>query len=90
MVDKPHHISDMSPSLVQGVELHDGDWGSVGAMQVWKYTHGKNLDLISSLFPLLVTWTFEYEKLIENIPDPNTLMDNCINLTKDIEIYHLK
>ncbi|KAI3499011.1 hypothetical protein L1887_34803 [Cichorium endivia] len=37
----------------------------------------------------LVTWTFHYEKLNENIEDPNTLMDLCISVTKDIENFHL-
>ncbi|XP_059650626.1 kirola-like [Cornus florida] len=38
----------------------------------------------------LVTWTFEYEKLSDNVPYPTTLMDFCIALTKDIETHHLK
>ncbi|KAL9148773.1 hypothetical protein ABFS82_12G065300 [Erythranthe guttata] len=32
----------------------------------------------------LVTWTFEYEKLNEDISDPHTLMDFCLAMTKDI------
>ena len=38
----------------------------------------------------LVTWTFQYEKLNDGVEDPNTLMDFCINVTKDIEAQHLK
>ncbi|CAK9180272.1 unnamed protein product [Ilex paraguariensis] len=38
----------------------------------------------------VVTWTFEYEKLNENVEDPNTLMGMCINMTKDIEAHHLQ
>ncbi|KAI5677874.1 hypothetical protein M9H77_08824 [Catharanthus roseus] len=38
----------------------------------------------------LVTWTMEYEKLNENVPEPNTLMDLCLSMTKDIETHHLK
>ncbi|KAL2545962.1 MLP-like protein [Forsythia ovata] len=37
----------------------------------------------------LVTWTFEYEKKNENVPDPNTLMDSCLVITKHIENHHL-
>ncbi|CAI9785454.1 unnamed protein product [Fraxinus pennsylvanica] len=37
----------------------------------------------------LVTWTLEYEKKNENVPDPNTLMDVCLAVTKDIESHHL-
>ncbi|KAL7132291.1 hypothetical protein ABFS83_12G063200 [Erythranthe nasuta] len=36
----------------------------------------------------LVTWTFEYEKLSEDIPDPHTLMDFCLAMTKDIDSHH--
>ncbi|CAK9154742.1 unnamed protein product [Ilex paraguariensis] len=38
----------------------------------------------------MMTWTFKYEKLNENVEDPNTLMDMCINTTKDIETHHLQ
>ena len=38
----------------------------------------------------LVTWTFDYEKVNENVEDPNTLMDFCINITKDIDTHHLQ
>ncbi|KAL7090811.1 hypothetical protein ACP275_12G065700 [Erythranthe tilingii] len=36
----------------------------------------------------VVTWTFEYEKLNEDIPDPHTLMDFCLKMTKDIDSHH--
>ncbi|CAK9144389.1 unnamed protein product [Ilex paraguariensis] len=38
----------------------------------------------------LVKWTFEFEKLNEGVEDPNTLMNLCLAITKDIEAYHLK
>ncbi|CAI9091553.1 OLC1v1026613C1 [Oldenlandia corymbosa var. corymbosa] len=38
----------------------------------------------------LVTWTFQYEKVNESIPEPDSLMDFCLNATKEIEAYHLK
>jgi len=38
----------------------------------------------------LVTWIMEYEKKNANVPDPHTLMELCINVTKDIETHHLK
>ncbi|CAI9091551.1 OLC1v1026612C1 [Oldenlandia corymbosa var. corymbosa] len=37
----------------------------------------------------LVTCTFEYEKKDDNIPDPHSFMDVCLNGIKDIEAYHL-
>lgn len=38
----------------------------------------------------VVTWTFNYEKLHENIPDPDSLMDFVHSVTKDIETHHIK
>ncbi|CAL5418807.1 unnamed protein product [Camellia sinensis] len=38
----------------------------------------------------LVTWTLEYEKLNEQIDDPNSMMDTVMAVCKDIETYHLK
>ncbi|KAK1380598.1 MLP-like protein 34-like [Heracleum sosnowskyi] len=35
-----------------------------------------------------VTWTFEYEKLHENVDDPHTLMDFIVGVTKDIKSHH--
>ncbi|KAK2981448.1 hypothetical protein RJ640_001962 [Escallonia rubra] len=37
----------------------------------------------------LVTWTFEFEKLNESVEDPNSLMEFCLNVTKDIETHHI-
>lgn len=37
----------------------------------------------------LVTWTFEYEKLREDVEEPHTLMEFCLHVTKDIETHHL-
>ncbi|KAL0296595.1 UNVERIFIED_CONTAM: Kirola [Sesamum radiatum] len=36
----PHHVSGMSPDLVQGCDLHEGDWGTVGSIICWSYTDG--------------------------------------------------
>ncbi|KAI5676584.1 hypothetical protein M9H77_07534 [Catharanthus roseus] len=38
----------------------------------------------------LVTWTLEYEKKNDSIPDPHSLMEFCLHVTKDIETHHLK
>ncbi|CAL5338925.1 unnamed protein product [Camellia sinensis] len=37
--DKPHHISTMSAGNIHGVDLHEGDWGHVGSVISWNYTH---------------------------------------------------
>ncbi|KAH7839978.1 hypothetical protein Vadar_010880 [Vaccinium darrowii] len=124
---RPHHISTMSPGNIQNVDLHEGDWGTVGSVIFWNYTHdgkektakviaeaideekksvtfkvveGDLLQLYKTFVSTvhvdtkgennLVTWTFEYEKLSGDVEDPNTLMDFCITVTKDIETHHLK
>ncbi len=124
---KPHHVSNVIPHIVQGCDLHEGEWGTVGSVISWNYFHdGRNeyakeivedineekrsitfkiiegdlLELYKTFsFTVhvdkkgqgsLVTWTLNYEKLNESIPDPDTLLDYFINLTKEIEVGHLK
>ncbi|XP_050372026.1 MLP-like protein 34 [Argentina anserina] len=36
---KPHHISNVSGSNIQGCDLHEGDWGTVGTIVCWNYVH---------------------------------------------------
>ena len=36
---RPHHISNVSPGKIQGCDLHDGDWGTVGSVIYWNYVH---------------------------------------------------
>ncbi|KAH7516326.1 MLP-like protein 43 [Ziziphus jujuba] len=36
---KPHHISNVSSDFIQGCELHEGEWGTVGSVIYWKYFH---------------------------------------------------
>ncbi|KAL8035007.1 hypothetical protein ABFX02_12G068900 [Erythranthe guttata] len=38
--ERPHHISDMSPAHIQNCDLHDGEWGTVGSIIYFNYTHG--------------------------------------------------
>ncbi|KAF8098666.1 hypothetical protein N665_0261s0031 [Sinapis alba] len=38
-VGKKHHVAGASPSLVQGVELHEGEMGQVGSVVTWNYKH---------------------------------------------------
>ncbi|KAL7132307.1 hypothetical protein ABFS83_12G064500 [Erythranthe nasuta] len=124
--DRPHHISDMSPDIVQNVDLHLGEWGTVGSVIFWNYTHegkekvakqiieGIDEEKKSVTFKViegdlmefyktfkatvhvdtvgednLVTWTFEYEKVSEDVTEQHTVMDLCVKMTKDIESHHL-
>ncbi|XP_059658352.1 kirola-like [Cornus florida] len=120
---KPHHISNICTDKVQGVGLHEGDWGTIGSIIIWNYVHdgkekiakelieaideekrsvtfkvieGNIIELYKSFIIIvhvdtkgesnLVTWTFEYEKLKEDVPDPDTLMDFCINVKSSLWI----
>lgn len=38
---RPHHISNVCPDKIQGVALHEGDWGNEGSVICWDYVHGK-------------------------------------------------
>ncbi|KAD2804204.1 hypothetical protein E3N88_37581 [Mikania micrantha] len=115
--NRPHHISEMSPGKIKGVNLHDGDWGTIGSVIVWDFYHdgkhkvakeviegidevkksvcfrvigGDILEAYKTFFITvhvdthdqhnLVTWTFHYEKLNQNIEDPHTLMEFVLNL----------
>ena len=40
---KPHHVSKASPGNIQGCDLHEGDWGTVGSIVFWNYVHGKSM-----------------------------------------------
>ncbi|KAJ0037347.1 hypothetical protein Pint_22289 [Pistacia integerrima] len=32
------HVRTTSPSSIQGVEVHEGDWETGGSIKIWKYT----------------------------------------------------
>ncbi|XP_073157911.1 kirola-like [Henckelia pumila] len=36
---RPQHISTASPDKVQGCDLHEGEFGKVGSIISWRYTH---------------------------------------------------
>ncbi|CAK9180274.1 unnamed protein product [Ilex paraguariensis] len=160
---RPNQISYMSPGNLQGVEIYEGEWGTVGSRMIWSYTFGGEkkvtrdivdavdddkksitwkliylqaksafmaqggekkvtrdivdavdddkksitwklvegslLDLYKTMIATVdvdtkgeisvVTWTFEYEKLNEDVEDANALVDFHLVMTKDIEAYHL-
>ncbi|XP_073023425.1 MLP-like protein 28 [Primulina eburnea] len=35
----PHEISNMSPEIIQGCGLHQGELGTAGSVLLWNYTH---------------------------------------------------
>uniref|UniRef100_M1ACY0 Bet v I allergen family protein n=1 Tax=Solanum tuberosum TaxID=4113 RepID=M1ACY0_SOLTU len=123
---RPHHISTMSSDKIQNVDIHEGEWGTVGSVIFWNFTHdgkekvaknvveeideekklvkfkvtgGDILEDYNSFYLTvhvetkgednIVTWILEYEKRNCNVPDPHTLMELCLNITKDIETHHL-
>lgn len=46
---KPHHIHTMA-SDIQGCDLHEGEFGKVGSIIVWKFTVGKRKDVLYLIF----------------------------------------
>nr|GMD66051.1 kirola-like [Ipomoea batatas] len=117
----------MSPDKIHGCDLHEGEWGTVGSVICWNFTHdgkkqiakeiieaideehktvkfkvieGDLIELYKSMsisvhvdtrgINNLVTWTIEFEKQNESIPEPHTLVQFVLALTKDIETHHLK
>ncbi|KAK6157595.1 hypothetical protein DH2020_011843 [Rehmannia glutinosa] len=111
---------------VHNCDLHEGEWGTVGSIISWNYTHDGKVRVTKEIIEAideekklvtfkviegdltelyknfkfivhvdtsgednLVTWTLEYEKLNEDVPDPHTLMDYLLKVTKDIETHHL-
>ncbi|CAL9240223.1 unnamed protein product [Arabidopsis halleri] len=37
--ERPHRVSKATPDKIHGCELHEGDWGKVGSIVIWKYVH---------------------------------------------------
>ena len=37
---KIHHIPNISSDKVHGVEVHEGDWETLGSVKFWKFTVG--------------------------------------------------
>ncbi|CAA3014385.1 kirola-like [Olea europaea subsp. europaea] len=36
---KPQQLPNISPTNIQGCDLHEGEWGNVGSIYFWRYTH---------------------------------------------------
>ncbi|XP_015087314.1 kirola-like [Solanum pennellii] len=125
--NKPHHISTMCPLHVQGCELLEGVFGTVGSKICWRYTlEGKEKisrqviecideekkvitfkefegDLVNTYDNWqatlhietkgeidLVSWTMEYERPNENVPELINLLDFIIGMTKAVDDHHVK
>ncbi|KAI5353302.1 hypothetical protein L3X38_006195 [Prunus dulcis] len=39
LTHRPHHISNVSSNNIQGCDLHEGEWGTVGSVVYWNYFH---------------------------------------------------
>ncbi|XP_023643369.1 MLP-like protein 34 isoform X2 [Capsella rubella] len=127
---KPHHVSKASPGNIQGCDLHEGDWGTVGSIIFWNYVHDgeakvakerieavepdKNLitfrviegDLMKEYKSFVATiqvtpnpkhggsgsivhWHLEYEKISEEVAHPETLLQLCVEISKEIDEHLL-
>ncbi|OMO99724.1 hypothetical protein COLO4_13121 [Corchorus olitorius] len=41
--NKPHHISNACNDKIHGCDLHEGEFGKVGSVVVWHYTHARKV-----------------------------------------------
>ncbi|KAJ8770226.1 hypothetical protein K2173_011762 [Erythroxylum novogranatense] len=124
---KAHIVPKTSSENVHGVEIHEGDFGSAGAVKTWTFNLGnmensdykrkievdeenktitstaiegdvlnlyKSFIVILQIIPngegSLVRWTWEYEKVDDDVPDPKKFQDLAANLTKDVDSYVVK
>ncbi|KAI9080463.1 hypothetical protein K1719_037577 [Acacia pycnantha] len=37
--NRTHHIANVCPEKIQGVDLHEGEWGTEGSTVFWNYVH---------------------------------------------------
>ncbi|KAG8382753.1 hypothetical protein BUALT_Bualt05G0110100 [Buddleja alternifolia] len=35
---KPHHLANITPDHIKSCDLHEGEFGAVGSVTLWKYT----------------------------------------------------
>ncbi|CAI9091554.1 OLC1v1026614C1 [Oldenlandia corymbosa var. corymbosa] len=126
--DGLYRLPTICPRYVEGVVLHEGEWGKVGYVIIVTYNlDGRKIVMKNKVEAIddakrssryramdgellamyktfaityqvdtdgeggksLVTWTIEYEKINESIPDPNAMMELCINATRNFESYQL-
>ncbi|KAF7827615.1 MLP-like protein 28 [Senna tora] len=120
---KTHHIGNVS-SVMNSVEMHQGDWGKVGSIIVWNYVldgktcvdkavieaidptknlftfkikegdvldHYKTFNVTCQVSPKekgsVVHWTFEYEKLHGQIPNPHSLMQMATTMSREMDAH---
>ncbi|XP_061341108.1 MLP-like protein 43 [Gastrolobium bilobum] len=36
---RTHHLANVCPEKIQGVEIHEGEWGTEGSIVFWNYVH---------------------------------------------------
>ncbi|TXG57151.1 hypothetical protein EZV62_018464 [Acer yangbiense] len=79
---RPHHMSNVSPEKIQGVELHEGHL-------LEKY---KDFDATVQVTPKkdggsLVHWTVKYEKASKEAPDAKGIIQLVTDMTKDLDAH---
>ncbi|EXB52999.1 MLP-like protein 28 [Morus notabilis] len=82
---KPHHISNVSSGKIQGCDLHEGEWGTVGAVIYWNYFHGKMVIFTVIEGDLMEHFT-GFLSLFKQIPKSVFVAD----VSKDLETHILE
>ncbi|GKC78210.1 kirola-like protein [Tanacetum coccineum] len=73
-------VVELSPEHFKSCKLEEGEWGAVGSIVTWTYVLDGKSQVHGNTESSTVTWTFEYEKISEDVPDP----DSCLEAAKDV------
>ncbi|KAJ0037677.1 hypothetical protein Pint_22315 [Pistacia integerrima] len=80
-----HHLPNATPSNMQAVEVHEGDWETAGSIKLWNYTV-----VIPKESGSLLKLTLEYEKRSEDVPVPNEYLDFMVSVMTDLAAHLTK
>jgi len=47
---KPHDIFRICSDKIQNMDIHEGELGNIGSVKSWKFTHGKSVLYLVSIF----------------------------------------
>ncbi|KAJ7954248.1 MLP-like protein [Quillaja saponaria] len=93
-------VSDIAPDHLHKVEFHEGDGQTSGSVKLVTFKVGDLLKHYNSYKVTLqvtpkgavglVRWSWEYEKLNDDAPEPIKYLEFLVNITKKIEAHLIK
>ncbi|KAJ0095795.1 hypothetical protein Patl1_15428 [Pistacia atlantica] len=94
------HLRTASPSNIQGVEVHEGDWETGGSIKIWKYTVEGRAETFKKKVEAddeqmmgsgsVATVSIEYEKRNKDVPDPVAYVDFMASMNRDVASHIMK